>query len=114
MHLIQFEKRLQREEKASGEALAKTMFVFMVRGLFSSLQFPYVQLPCSTISGDLLFDPFWETVFRLERVGMQVLAATADGASTNRRLMRIHQLRHKRGEITYKVINLYAAEKRYL
>lgn len=113
-HLLQFEQLLQQEDKFNNEALAKTMFVFMVRGVFSSLQFPYLQLPCATISGDLLFDPFWETVYHLERLGLQVLAATADGASTNRRLMKIHKLRQKRGEITYKVVNPYAAEKRYI
>lgn len=99
---------MEGEDEAVSLPLAKTMFVFMVRGVF------YLQLPCASITGDLLFDPFWEAVFHLERLGLQVLAATADGASTNRRLMKIHKLRHKRGEITYKVINPYAAEKRYL
>ena len=114
--LLQFEQQVQGEsdDETASEPLAKTMFVFMVRGVFSSLQFPYLQLPCATITGDLLFDPFWETVYRLERLGLQVLAATADGASTNRRLIKIHKLRRKRGEITYKVLNPYAAEKRYL
>ena len=105
--LLQFEQQVQGEsdDETASEPLAKTMFVFMVRGVFSSLQFPYLQLPCATITGDLLFDPFWETVYRLERLGLQVLAATADGASTNRRLIKIHKLRRKRGEITYKVLN---------
>ena len=31
---------------------------------------------CSTVSGDLLFQPFWETVYRLERVGLKVAHAT--------------------------------------
>ena len=52
--------------------LAKTMMVFMVRGLFSSLWFPYVQLPCACITGDLIFHPFWHTVFRLERMEFKV------------------------------------------
>ncbi len=38
------------------------MMVFMVRGLFSSLKFPYAQFPCVDLSGDLLYDPFWEAV----------------------------------------------------
>ncbi len=31
--------------------LAKSMMVFMVRGIFSSLKFPYAQFPCSNMSG---------------------------------------------------------------
>ena len=96
------------------QGLAKTMFVFMVRGIFTSISFPYFQLPCASISGDLIFDPFWEAVYRLERLGLQVVAATADGASTNRRLMKLHKIRTKRGEITYKVLNPYAADRRFL
>ena len=66
------------------------MFVFMVRGLFTHLEFPYAQFPCKDVSGELLFDPFWEAVYCLERNGLKVLAATADGASTNRRRHGLH------------------------
>ena len=46
--------------------IAKTMVVFMVRGLFSKLQFLYAQFPCASLSGELLYDPFWEAVRRVE------------------------------------------------
>ena len=49
------------------EPLAKSMLTTMVRGLFTKLQFPYAQFPCKTISGDLMYDPFWEAVCRVER-----------------------------------------------
>ena len=62
--------------------------------------------------GDLLFQPFWEAVQRLELCGFRVMATTFDGASVNRRLLRIHGLGSK--EIIHKVINPYAAEQRYL
>lgn len=52
--------------------LAKTMMVFMVKGLFTPLRFPYAQFPCSSLTGDLLFHPFWQAVFRLERMGFKV------------------------------------------
>ena len=51
--------------------LAKSMMVFMVRELFTAFRFPYAQLPCST---DLLFEPFWESIFRLKRIGFKVSA----------------------------------------
>lgn len=70
-HLQQFEQSLSDSDTTTPE-LAKTMMVFMVHGLFSKLQFPYVQLPCGDISGDLLYDPLWEAVGRLENCGFKV------------------------------------------
>ena len=59
-HLLE----LQVEGKKSTQKLAKTMFVFMVRGLFIKLQFLYAQFPCTTtMSGDLLYDLVWKQFF---------------------------------------------------
>ena len=44
----------------------------MVRGLFISLQYPYAQFPCASVTGDLLYNPVWEAVYRLERCGFHV------------------------------------------
>lgn len=111
-HLSRFQQIMEGSDSDERQPLAKTMFVLMVRGLFSSMQFPYVQFACRSVSGDQLFDPFWEAVYRLERLGLRVLAATADGASTNRKLFNLH--RKKRGEVTYKVENPYAEDNRFL
>ena len=70
-HLLQFEASLL-EDKPAPPQLAKTMIVFMVRGLFSKLQFPYAQFPCAKLSGDLLYKPFWEAIGRLENCGFKV------------------------------------------
>lgn len=110
-HLLQFQQAIEGDTTDS-EALAKTMFVFMVRGLFTQLEFPYAQFPCADVSGELLFDPFWEAVYHLERLGLRVLAATADGASTNRRLIKLHS--NKCGEVVYKVVNPHCRDRRYL
>ena len=71
MHLLNFEKEMA-EDKLPSMQLAKTMMVFMVRGLFSALQFPYAQFPCGDITGEQLFDPFWEAVRRVETCGLKV------------------------------------------
>ena len=52
--------------------LAKSMMVFMVRGLFTTLQFPYAQFPVMSVSGDQLYEPFWEAIGRLENCGLKV------------------------------------------
>ncbi len=51
-HLFQFGRSMENDTEACSATLAKTMMVFTVRGL------PYVQFPCASLTGDLLFDPF--------------------------------------------------------
>ena len=52
--------------------LATTIMTFMVRSLFSHLQFPYAHFPCHKVAGDLLYDPFCAAVYCLERCGFNV------------------------------------------
>ena len=89
--------------------IAKTMMVFMVKGLFTSLAFPYAFFPCATVSGDMLYKPLWDCIFRLERCGLKVLFITADGASTNQFLFKMHDTSEP---LLYKVKNRYASECR--
>ena len=70
-HLLSFE-RMINEDEVTAKPLAKSILAIMVKGLFTSLKFPYVHFPCVNISGDMLFDPFWKAVYRLERIGFKV------------------------------------------
>jgi len=72
-HLLCFERSLCSEDKPADPQPVKTMLVFMVRGLFNSLQFAYAQFPSADLSGELLYDPFWEAVMRLENCGLKVI-----------------------------------------
>ena len=58
--------------------LAKSMLVFMVRGLNSGLQFPYVQFPCDSLHGDQLFHLVWRVIGRLQRFGFHVMGLTGN------------------------------------
>ncbi len=108
-HLLQFQSSLSGD--TFPQSLAKTMLVIMVRGLFSKLKFPYAQFSCATLSGDLLVGPVWEAISRLERQGLRVLALTCDGASTSRRMWKMHgQGSEKGSEKMYKVNNIFATE----
>ena len=71
-HLSEFEQTLQ-DDGTTLPHLAKTMLVFMVRGLFSKLQFPYVQFSCTSLTGVQMYDPFWEAVGRLETMELKVI-----------------------------------------
>ena len=89
--LLEFENALHYCDDDNDKfPLATSMLVLMVRGLFCKLNFPYAQFASSSMSGDLLFDPVWEAVSRLERLGFRVLGLTCDGASSNRRLWKLH------------------------
>ena len=70
-HLLAFERSVE-ENRTEGNALAKTMMAFMVRGLFTPLRYAYAQFPCAKVTGDLLVEPFWKAVYRLERMGFKV------------------------------------------
>ena len=56
-HLADFERSLEGEQVE--DKLADHMLVLMVRGLFTVLQFPYAQFPCTDLSGEHMYDPFW-------------------------------------------------------
>ncbi len=87
--LLKISKQRYGPKHPTGTFYACTI---LVRGLFSKLQFPYVQFPCASLTGDQMFEPFWEAVGRLELCGFKVLALTCDdGLAANRRLFKLHK-----------------------
>ena len=95
--------------------LADSMLVLMVRGLLSRLEFPYAQFPCTALTGDQLFVPFWEAVCRLERCGFKVMGVTADGLSVNRNFFKLHEDDTTKSDMPlHKTTNPYTSEERYL
>lgn len=133
-HLSRFEHSLE-EDGPTQPQLAKTVLVFVVKVFFSKLQFPYVQFSCTALSGVhmYMYDPFWEAVNRLENMELQVylfsvqyiysaefyfvakvLGVTMDGASANKKLMRLHKGGSDAAGIVYKAYNPFSEEKRHL
>ena len=108
--LLDFQALIHNGESRS--SLATTMMVFMVKGLLHNFNYPYAQFACGSMSGDLIFDPIWEAIARLERIGFFVLALCCDGASSNCKFFKLHS---KGTELIYRVPNVFAAEtKRFL
>ena len=108
-HLQAYKNSLEKENIE--QPIATSMLVLMVRGLFSKLQFPYVQFPCTSVSGHQFYDVFWEATCRLERCGFKVLACTCDGLSANRRFFKLHGS-GSAALTVHKVFNTYSADKR--
>jgi len=65
--LLELEAALSHENRRL--PLASTMLILMVRGLFQKVNYPYAQFACANLSGHQLFDPVWQAVSRLERLG---------------------------------------------
>jgi hypothetical protein len=66
-HLMQLKRSMQDLASQSLEPLSKSMLVVMIRGLLSSFQFPYAQFPCASLTGEQMYNIFWEGIARLER-----------------------------------------------
>ena len=49
--LLEFERSLS-SDVSNKESVSKAMLVFMVRGLFTCIQFPYAQFACSSVNGE--------------------------------------------------------------
>lgn len=74
-HLLAFEQSLNEDSPLAG-TLAKTVLTIMVKGIFTSLRYPYAHFFSATLTGELMFQPFWEAVYRLERIGLKVTFRT--------------------------------------
>lgn len=62
--------------KPTGPQPANTMLVFMIQGLFTSLQFAYAQFPSAELSDQMLYGTFWDAVMRVENCGLKVCVHT--------------------------------------
>ena len=105
-HLMDFEKQVEEQSSyCPKRPLAKTILVFMVRGMLTNTSFPYATFPASSLKGHDLFPLLWESINRLTRNDMRVLLVTCDGASSNRKLFSMH------GPKAYKTDNIYSHGK---
>ena len=88
--LEEFRERI--EKRSDDKNLATHKLTFMVKGIFSSLAYPFAYYAGQGFSSDQLFPCVWECVRNMEAIGLSVLFLTSDGASPNRRFYRLHLL----------------------
>ncbi|VDI57253.1 Hypothetical predicted protein [Mytilus galloprovincialis] len=77
--------------------LAKFMLVLMVRGVTTSLKFPFAAFATTNITADFLYPIIWKAVQILK-----VLFLTCDGPSSNRRFFNLQRLND---ELVYYTVN---------
>ena len=96
-------------------AVATHILVLMVRGIATSLRFPWAHFPTTGVTASSLMSIMWEAIEILEFLGFKVLAITSDGAGPNRKFYRLHDaISRNREEPLYKVPNPYSCEGRMI
>ena len=101
------------KDKAPIPPIATHMLVVMIRGLTTSLRFPYVHFPTKGATALNLLDIFWDTVEQLEMIGLKVIAVSCDGAGPNRKFFRLHSSCVPESvSLCHQTVNPYSKENR--
>ena len=111
--LTHVESECKSEKEVLTTSVATHMLQFMVRGIFTSLAFPYAHFPTRGATANELFPLFWDPVRNLEMCGFKVMAFTGDSAAANRKLFKMHSHGVK-GEVVYKTANPYSDDGNFL
>ena len=106
--LADYEQHMLSSE-TTPRPLGKCMLIFMVRGLFTSLKFPYVQFAAASTKGCDIFPLVRQAIKHLTRLGLFVTTITCDGASDNRRMFAMF---NSKDTLSYKTVNVFSAERR--
>ena len=99
------------------EELATHILVFLVKSVVNPLSFSFASFATTGISSHQIMPIFWKAVCYLEQIELHVIAATADGASSNRRFFRMHKFLQgdsKVEDVIYRAKNIHAKDNRYI
>lgn len=98
-------------EKA--DEIASHTLVFFIRGVCTELKFSLAYFATNGVTSYKLMPLFWEALGALEMTcNLWVIAATADGASTNRSFFHMHKaLSNNNDNVCHCTVNLYAPER---
>ena len=94
--------------------LASHVLAFFIRGLTTNLKFSFSYFATKAVITFQISPIFWEVVFILEKTcNLWVIAATSDGASTNKRFYRMHKDLdgNSQLDVCYRTINLHAKNR---
>ena len=107
-------QNMEESVKKENKPLARYVLVLMVRGVSSNIKFPLAHFATNGVTSDQLFPILWEGVEILEvDLSLKVLFITSDGASPNRRFIRLHKVGGQ-AEVVYRADNIFASEDRYI
>ena len=102
------------------DTVATHILVFMLRSIVNPLKFSLANFATTGASAAQLFPLLWKAIGICELAGLKVLAVTCDGASSNRKLFKMHS-RMQRDEdinddvdVIYRARNLYSTDGRFV
>ena len=102
--LSDYEQKLTTSQ-GNPRPIGKCMLMFMVRGLFTNLKFPYVQFSANSTKGADIFPLVRQAIKHLTRLGLYVVTITCDGASDNRRMFAMF---NDKATLSYKTTNVFS------
>ena len=92
--------------------LATYVLCFYLRGIATNLKHSFAHFATSGATTTEMFPLFWEAASLLQfNCNLWVIAATSDGASSNRKLFRMLGGELKQGKVVYKTRNIVAPER---
>lgn len=107
--LLQLEK-----QKNEQPLVAKQNLALMVRGVLFKLEFPYAHFCTRRVTGEELYPIVWEAIHRLEASELKVICVTADGASPNRKFLRMHRIKDDPSTYSHKARNPFSLDERWV
>ena len=85
-------QRLERDCQSGAHQLeiAKHVLVIMIRGILFELDSPLAHFATGTSTAEQIFPIVWEGIRLVESFDLKVMCITADGASPNRKILKMH------------------------
>ena len=77
--------------RKSVEKLASHILVFLVKSIVNPLPYGFATFATNGVTAFQIMPIFWKAVCYLEKINLKVIAATADGASPNRKFFEMHK-----------------------
>ena len=98
------------------QTLATHVLVFLVKSVVNPLSYSFATFATDGITAYQIMPIFWQAVKYLEKINLKVIAATADGASQNRKFFRMHKnlVGDSDTKIVYRTKNIYTKEMRFI
>ena len=98
------------------QSLATHVLIFLVKNVVNPLSYTLATFATDGITADQLMVIFWRAVCYLEKINLKVIAATADGASPNRKFFRLNKLLDGDSgkEVVYRAKNFHTTEYRFI
>ena len=96
--------------------LATLFLVFLVTGIVNPLSYTLATFATTGVKSFQIIPMFWKAILYLEKCGLKEVSCTADGASSNRNIFRIHKaLECKAGkDVVYRAKNIHAKKNRFI